>query len=161
MVRNMTVAMPRTPPSSSSPPSLTMSGPPSPQRTNTLVIARLPPHFFDPVIQEAFKSHFATFGPLHTWAPIRGLARVIMVYYSEEDAETAKESNDGLVFGQQKEKYAFSLSPMYSYAQLLTLHKPGRTSSSAYIAQTQRLLILTRRKSTTIISGRPRTRRTS
>ncbi|KAI0781459.1 Calcipressin [Trametes elegans] len=77
-----------------------MSSPTSSGRTNTLVITRLPPHFFVPIIQEALRSHFETYGPLHTWAPIKGLARVIMVFYSEEDAETAKESNDGLVLGE-------------------------------------------------------------
>lgn len=51
------------------------------------------------MIQEAFKSHFSTYGPLHTWAPIKGFARVIMVYFSEEDAEMAKESNDGIILG--------------------------------------------------------------
>ena len=86
-------------------PSLTMSSPVSPQRTNTLVITRLPPHFFEHIVQQALKSHFSTYGPLHTWAPIKGLARVIMVYFSEEDAEMAKESNDGLVFGETTDEY--------------------------------------------------------
>ncbi|KAI0373168.1 Calcipressin [Pilatotrama ljubarskyi] len=77
-----------------------MSSPSSRHRTNTLVITRLPVHFFEPLIQQALRSHFETYGPLHTWAPIKGLARVIMVYYSEDDAEMAKESNDGLVLGE-------------------------------------------------------------
>ncbi|KAI0628789.1 Calcipressin-domain-containing protein [Trametes polyzona] len=77
-----------------------MSSPRAPNRTNTLVITRVPPRFFEPLFQEALRSHFATYGPLHTWAPIKGFARIIMVYYSEEDAEIAKESNDGLVLGE-------------------------------------------------------------
>ena len=104
MVNNLSVSIPSSPGSPTGPPSLTMSSPTSPHRTNTLVITRLPPHFFEPIIQEALKSHFATYGPLHTWAPIRGFARVIMVYFSEEDAEMAKESNDGLVFGEMDEE---------------------------------------------------------
>ncbi|KAI0648420.1 Calcipressin [Trametes meyenii] len=80
-----------------------MSSPASSRRTNTLVITRLPTHFFEPVIQQALRSHFETYGPLHTWAPIKGLARVIMVYYSDEDAEIAKQSNDGLVLGEMRE----------------------------------------------------------
>ncbi|TBU41355.1 Calcipressin [Dichomitus squalens] len=109
MVHNLTVSIPGSPGSPTSPPSLTMSSPASPQRTNTLVITRLPPHFFEPLIQQAFKSHFSTYGPLHTWAPIKGLARVIMVYYSEDDAEMAKESNDGLTFGETQHEPDFIL----------------------------------------------------
>ena len=76
-----------------------MSSPVSP-RTNTLVVTRLPTHFFEPIVQDALRSYFSTYGPLHTWAPLRGFARVLMVYFSEEDAEIAKECNDGLVFGE-------------------------------------------------------------
>ncbi|KAH9890517.1 Calcipressin [Cubamyces lactineus] len=97
MVRNLTLSIPSSPGSPTSPPSLTTSSPASPRRTNTLVITRLPPQFFEPIVQQALRSHFETYGPLHAWAPIKGLARVIMVYYSEVDAETAKESNDGLI----------------------------------------------------------------
>ena len=68
------------------------------------MITRLPEHFFTPLVQGALRSHFEGYGPLHTWAPIRGFARVIMVYFSEEDAEIAKESNDGLVFGEMNEE---------------------------------------------------------
>ncbi|TFK84018.1 Calcipressin [Polyporus arcularius HHB13444] len=100
MVNNLTISIPPSPGSPTSPPSLTTSSPVSPHRTNTLVITRLPPHFFEPIIQEALKSHFSTYGPLYAWAPIRGLARVILVYFSEEDAEMAKETNDGLIIGE-------------------------------------------------------------
>ena len=104
MTNNLTVLIPSSPGSPTSPPSLTMSSPVSPQRTNTLVITRLPTHFFEPIIQEALRSHFATYGPLHTWAPIKGFARVILVYFSEEDAEMAKESNDGLILGEMNDE---------------------------------------------------------
>ncbi|KAI8974272.1 Calcipressin [Trametes punicea] len=103
MVSHLSVSIPSSPGSPTSPPSLTTSSPASPHRTNTLVITRLPPAFFAPVVQQALRSHFETYGPLHTWAPIKGLARVIMVYYSEEDAETAKESNDGLILGDMQD----------------------------------------------------------
>ncbi|KAM5542791.1 hypothetical protein V8D89_003752 [Ganoderma adspersum] len=99
MARNLSISIPGSPGSPTSPPSLTMSSPSSPRRTNTLVMTRLPPHFFEPLIQDAFRSHFESYGPLYSWAPIKGFARVIMTYFSETDAEMAKESNDGLVFG--------------------------------------------------------------
>ncbi|KAH9857495.1 Calcipressin [Lenzites betulinus] len=103
MVNRLSVSIPSSPGSPTSPPSLTISRPSSPQRTNTLVITRVPTHFFVPLIQEALRSHFSTYGPLHTWAPIKGLARIIMVYFSEEDAEIAKESNDGLILGEMQD----------------------------------------------------------
>ncbi|KAJ2974143.1 hypothetical protein NUW54_g11938 [Trametes sanguinea] len=99
MVNNLSVSIPSSPGSPSTPPSLTMSSPTSPQRSNTMVIAHLPESFFEPEIQDALRSHFQSYGPLHTWAPIRGLKRVFIVFYSAEDAETAKESNDGLILG--------------------------------------------------------------
>lgn len=108
MTKSLSVSIPSSPGSPTSPPSLTMSSPTSPQRTNTLVITRVPPRFFEPLIQQALRSHFSTYGPLHTWAPIKGLARIIMVYYSEEDAEIAKESNDGLVLGEMHDQYVIS-----------------------------------------------------
>ena len=112
MKNNLSVSIPSSPGSPTSPPSLTMSSPPSPQRTNTLVITNLPPHFFEPLVQDALRSHFSLYGPLHTWAPLRGFARVIMVYYSEEDAEMAKESNDGIIFGEMANQYV----PLVSFA---------------------------------------------
>ncbi|KAH9914495.1 Calcipressin [Epithele typhae] len=101
---HLSLSIPGSPRSPSSPPSLTMSSPSVSARTNTLVVTRLPPHFFEPIIQDALRSHFETYGPLHTWAPIRGFARVIMVYFSEEDAEIAKETNDGLVLGDMQDQ---------------------------------------------------------
>lgn len=47
---------------------------------------------------------------MHTWAPIKGLARIFLVYYSDEDAEIAKESNDGLVLGEMQDQYVISHS---------------------------------------------------
>ncbi|KAL7282919.1 hypothetical protein ACG7TL_002337 [Trametes sanguinea] len=99
MVNNLSVSIPSSPGSPSTPPSLTMSSPTSPQRSNTMVIAHLPESFFEPEIQEALRSHFQSYGPLYAWAPIKGLKRVFIVFYSTEDAETAKESNDGLILG--------------------------------------------------------------
>lgn len=104
MTKTLSISIPGSPGSPTSPPSLTMSSPNSPQRTNTLVMTRLPPHFFDPIIQDAFRSHFETYGPLYAWAPIKGFARVIMTYFSETDAEMARESNDGLVFGEMHQE---------------------------------------------------------
>ncbi|TFY81601.1 hypothetical protein EWM64_g2411 [Hericium alpestre] len=69
----------------------------SPQRTNTLVITSIPAPFFHPLVMQALREHFEHFGPIHTWAPIRAFARVILVYYNEDAAEEAKIRCDGLV----------------------------------------------------------------
>ncbi|KAH9842473.1 Calcipressin [Rhodofomes roseus] len=89
-----------TPPARSSPPSLTSnSGPPTPRRTNTLVITQLPATFFEPVVLDALRHHFATYGPVYAWAPLKSFYRIIIVYHSEDDAEHAKESCDHLIVG--------------------------------------------------------------
>ena len=98
-----------------------MSSPASPRRTNTLVITRLPPQFFEPIVQQALRSHFETYGPLYAWAPIKGLARVIMVYYSEVDAETAKESNDGLTLTGIHGQYV--IFPLLSVVEITKGHR--------------------------------------
>lgn len=66
------------------------------QRTNTLIITQLPAEFFHQSILDALREHFALFGPLHAWAPLKGFARIILVYLSEDAAEDAKKHCDGL-----------------------------------------------------------------
>jgi len=48
---------------------------------------------------DTLKKHFASFGEIHTWAPLSGFARVILVYYLEHAAELAKENCDNIVIG--------------------------------------------------------------
>ncbi|OSX56251.1 hypothetical protein POSPLADRAFT_1160509 [Postia placenta MAD-698-R-SB12] len=91
-------------PSSPTPPSLTSnSGPPTPQRTNTLIITQLPPAFFESVVLETMHHHFATYGSIYAWAPIKSFARIVLVYYSEDDAEHAKQECDYLIVGSHNE----------------------------------------------------------
>lgn len=63
------------------------------------MITQLPLEFFHPLVMEALKNHFKTFGEIHTWAPLSGFARIIVVYYLEHDAELAKEHCDNLTIG--------------------------------------------------------------
>lgn len=65
-------------------------------RTNSLVITGLPPAFFHPNALEALRSVFEGFGEVYAWAPIRSFSRVLIVYYNEDDAESAKSGADGL-----------------------------------------------------------------
>ncbi|KAJ3531299.1 hypothetical protein NM688_g7593 [Phlebia brevispora] len=80
-------------PASSSAPSPTST---TTTRTNTLVIASLPPSFFEHVVLETLRTHFASYGEIHTWAPIKAFARIIVVYYDEDAAEQAKQICDSL-----------------------------------------------------------------
>jgi calcipressin-2 len=78
-------------------PGKVVTPPSSAQRTNTLVVTQLPREFFDHIeILDALRDHFAAFGPLHSWAPIRAFNRAILVYYAIEDAERVKLHCDGL-----------------------------------------------------------------
>lgn len=77
-------------------PDLTCSESPSLTRTNTIVITSLPMSFFEPVVLEALRTHFASYGDVHTWAPLKAFARIFVIYYDEEAAEMAKETCDNL-----------------------------------------------------------------
>ncbi|KAH9948125.1 Calcipressin [Amylocystis lapponica] len=80
-------------------PALSLSATLTPPHTNTLVITQLPPAFFEPLALDALRNHFELYGPIYAWAPLKGFARIILVYYSEDDAEHAKLSCDCLVVG--------------------------------------------------------------
>jgi calcipressin-2 len=75
------------------------SSPPVMTPTNTLVLASLPLSFFHPVILGALREHFARFGALHTFAPIRAFGRAIIVYYENDAAEQGKRQLDGIEIG--------------------------------------------------------------
>ncbi|KZT53880.1 Calcipressin [Calocera cornea HHB12733] len=96
-------------PLSSRPPSLSISVE-SEQPTNTLIIPNLPPAFFAPSVLEALKQHFASYGELYAWTPLKGFKRILVVYYDAEDAEAARES-DNLVIGHEREPILSEVAP--------------------------------------------------
>jgi len=67
------------------------------ERTNSLIVAQLPESFFDPLVINVLRNHFATYGTINQWVPIAGFARIIIVYNEEDDAERAKLHCDPLV----------------------------------------------------------------
>ncbi|KAJ6473247.1 Calcipressin [Mycena sanguinolenta] len=67
------------------------------QRTNTLALTWLPKEFFQPLILDVLRDHFATYGQLNRWVPLPGFGRVLVVYMSDDDAETAKIASDPIV----------------------------------------------------------------
>lgn len=79
-------------------------------RTNTLVLAAMPASFFEPIVLDALRSHFESYGEIHTWAPLKAFARAIIVYYDEEAAELAKESCDSLFIDATDFRFADFLS---------------------------------------------------
>jgi hypothetical protein len=56
----------------------------------------MPPEFFEPAVLTALRDYFTLFGAVHSWAPIRAFNRTILVYYSEDAAESAKTQCDNL-----------------------------------------------------------------
>jgi calcipressin-2 len=91
---------------SSSTPSSPLSLRTSSERTNSLILAQLPQSFFDPLVINVLRDHFATYGTINQWVPIAGFARVIIVYNEEDDAERAKLHCDPLVLEATHDRYA-------------------------------------------------------
>lgn len=67
--------------------------------TNTLILTSLPAGFFHPSVLEPLRAHFMSYGDLHTWAPLKGFGRVIVVFWNVEDAERLRKECDGLHVG--------------------------------------------------------------
>ncbi|KAJ2913585.1 hypothetical protein MD484_g6831, partial [Candolleomyces efflorescens] len=80
-------------PSSQSPP----RSPPRSQATNTVNVTALPKSFFDPLILDLLREHFATYGEINQWVPLPGFGRVIVVYEEDHSAETAKQHSDPIL----------------------------------------------------------------
>lgn len=117
-------------PAHSSPPS--SAGPSSTDtassRTNTVVIASLPPAFFEHTVLEALRLHFASYGDIHTWAPLKAFARIMLVYYDEDAAEKAKLTCDGIQIDETEFKCVMRspLLPIYSNV-LPVMYSPSVT----------------------------------
>ncbi|KAL7410168.1 Calcipressin-domain-containing protein [Mrakia frigida] len=89
------------------PPPISLPTPPllpAPERTNTLALLLPHPFLFHPPILALLRSHYETFGTIHTWAPIRAFGRVIVVFDDEEGAMRAKREGDRLEIGGEEEE---------------------------------------------------------
>jgi hypothetical protein len=76
------------------------SSPDSPQvgqATNTVAVTPLPKSFFDPLILDMLRNHFAGFGDINQWVPLQGFGRIIVVYEAEQHAELAKRISDPII----------------------------------------------------------------
>ncbi|KAJ7494421.1 Calcipressin [Mycena galericulata] len=89
---------------------IALSSPASPtssndtQRTNTLAITSIPKEFFQPLLLDVLRNHFATYGHINRWVPLPGFSRIIVVYTREDDAETAKIHCDPIVLEQTHDR---------------------------------------------------------
>ncbi|KAJ7882844.1 Calcipressin [Mycena leptocephala] len=60
------------------------------QRTNTLAVTSLPKEFFEPLLLDVLRSHFATYGEINKFAPLPSFSRIIIVYVSEDARKRPK-----------------------------------------------------------------------
>lgn len=70
--------------------------------TNTLIVTNLSVTFFSPPVLEALRQHFETYGHLHSWAPLKGFRRIVMVYWNTEDASRARIECDEMVLADEE-----------------------------------------------------------
>ncbi|KAJ7510285.1 Calcipressin-domain-containing protein [Mycena galericulata] len=74
------------------------------EATNTLAITSVPKDFFQPLLLDVLRNHFATYGHINRWIPLPGFSRIIIVYTREDDAETAKIHCDPIVLEQTHDR---------------------------------------------------------
>ncbi|KAJ6457097.1 Calcipressin [Mycena vitilis] len=79
------------------------------KRTNTLAVTSIPREFFQPLVLDVLRKHFATFGHINRWVPLPTFGRIIVVYTREDDAETAKIHCDPIVLEQTQDRLQISL----------------------------------------------------
>ena len=72
--------------------------------TNTLILTSVPVEFFIPDVLAALRDHFASYGQLHSWAPLKGFRRIVMTYWTVEDAAQARVECDGMVLADEEGK---------------------------------------------------------
>lgn len=76
------------------------------ERTNSLIVAQVPPLFFHPLVIDVMRHHFATFGEINQWVPLSSFGRIMVVYKDEDDAERAKLQSDPLILEASEDRYA-------------------------------------------------------
>ncbi|KAF7323328.1 hypothetical protein HMN09_00113700 [Mycena chlorophos] len=79
------------------------------QPTNTLAITSLPKQFFEPDVLSILRRHFATYGEINRWIVLQSFARIMVVYTSNDDAETAKRHCDPIVLEQTHDRSKITL----------------------------------------------------
>lgn len=93
--------------------------PPLPQPTppsNTLLFTNLQDHsIFRPDNLHTIKELIAKNAPIHTWAPLKSFRRILISFYSEEDAIAVRSAWDGeAIMGDRCRVYFGQLTPVSS-----------------------------------------------
>lgn len=92
------ISLPTPPPPRT--PAMTTDPPQQPaaqhEPTNTLALLLPHPTLFAPPVLDLLRAHYAHFGRIAHWAPVKGFGRVIVVFETEEEAENAKRHGDWL-----------------------------------------------------------------
>ena len=117
----------------------TTPSPPCSQKTNTIVVAPLPKSFFHPLVLDAIRHHFATYGDINRWVPLTGFGRIIIVYTSEDDAERAKVECDPVVIAASEDRSAQCLH--YSVSTLKMSPSREETILRVYRADLNPLIV--------------------
>jgi hypothetical protein len=60
------------------------------QRTNTLIITKVPPALLSQAVTPSLREFFENYGKIEAWVPLKAFERVVVVYEHEEHAEQAK-----------------------------------------------------------------------
>ncbi|KAJ7221547.1 Calcipressin-domain-containing protein [Mycena pura] len=89
--------------------SVSPSSPVRIQTTNTLSVTSIPKDFFQPLLLDVLRSHFATYGDINRWVPLPSFGRIIVVYTRDDDAEAAKLHSDPIVLEKTRDRSKISL----------------------------------------------------
>jgi Calcipressin len=81
--------------------------PSTPEGTNSVAITSLPKNFFDPLILEMLRTHFANYGEINQWVPLPGFGRIIVVYQEDHSAERAKLLCDPIALQATEAQYVY------------------------------------------------------
>lgn len=69
-----------------------------------MAVTSIPKEFFEPLLLDVLRGHFATYGQINRWVPLPGFSRILIVYTHEEDAEAAKIHSDPIVLEQTADR---------------------------------------------------------
>lgn len=87
---------------------------PSPQsqlfdKTNTVAVTPVPKSFFHPLVLDTLRNHFAMYGEINQWVPLTGFGRILVVYKSDDSAESAKVACDPIIVDSSTDRYVLQV----------------------------------------------------
>jgi hypothetical protein len=70
---------------------------PSRYESNTLIITNVPSALFEPGMMACLRAHFANYGQVRLWAPLKAFGRVLAVFADTCEARKAKALDRSLI----------------------------------------------------------------